>query len=109
MSTETPNDVRTTPTWEVHAIREHDAEYVNPLPRITHHSVNGFAVQGRRDMLHHYDQLLADNARLRELLQHFTVRPSFHQDCDDYTRGYGDALATVATQAAAALSKTVKP
>jgi hypothetical protein len=33
------------------------------------------------------------------LLQHFTVRPSFHHDCDDYTRGYGDALAGVATQA----------
>lgn len=50
------------------------------------------------------DILVAENERLRELLKHFTVRPSFHHDCDDYSRGYGDALAVVATQATNALT-----
>lgn len=48
-----------TPQFSVDELRVHDKEYVNPLPRRTNHHVNGFAVQGRRDMLHHYDALRA--------------------------------------------------
>jgi hypothetical protein len=50
-----------------------------------------------------HSALIAQRDALREALEHFTVRPNFHQNCDDYSRGYGDALAVVATQAVSAL------
>lgn len=66
---ETPaDDVYETPCYSVEEIREHDVEYINPLPRRTSHGVNGFAVQGRRDMLHHFAALQAENEALRERL-----------------------------------------
>jgi hypothetical protein len=68
---------------------------------------NEIAVRDAQQHLRDYGALLQKYDALVAALEHFTVRPSFHQDCDDYTRGYGDALAVVATQAAAAL-KTAK-
>ncbi len=54
--------------------------------------------------LHELRALRSERVKLVEGLRKLAVRPTGHHDCDDYSRGYGDAAANVATIAQALLS-----
>lgn len=62
------------------------------------------ALQSHASLTSERDALKAQLAEARKALEKISERPSFHHDCDDYTRGYGDCKASMATIAEAALS-----
>jgi hypothetical protein len=77
------SDEYETPAYTVDEIRTHDSEYINPLPKRTSFHVNSFAVQGRRDMLHHFATLTEQNERLREAFRFLLDRYTQLVNCGD--------------------------
>jgi hypothetical protein len=98
--------------YDVEQIRQHDSEYIDPLPERTNHHVNGMAVQGRRDMIRHFDSLLSHNKTLRETLLDASHRVRWvMQSLVSYDRGVIEAECdrweSIAREASAQSKETV--